>query len=138
MKVVLATIILVFLFSCASEPHQIVYEFKMVNDSEDDFLVKKHYKGTSNVFKTDTLSSGSELVFVVPRVGSYGESFGETLIPSFFDTLKVTSLETKKELNIRKRSYWEESAELDDNFLEKPGTMKGKVIYTLKIGNVIK
>ncbi len=137
MKALLATIAMVFIYSCASEPKDIVYEFKIVNDSDSDFVIKKHFKGSSNIFKSDTVVSGSEMVLVVPRVGSYGESFGESLIPSFFDTLIVNSIGSKKTINVSKRSNWKESAEFDDHFLEKPGTMKGKVIYTLKIGELI-
>jgi hypothetical protein len=137
MKVILATIFLVFLCSCASEPKNIVYEFKIVNDTDSDFVVQKHFKGSNNIFKADTLVAGSEMVLVVPRVGSYGESFGELLIPSFFDTLLVKALDSEKMINVGKRSFWKETAELDDNFLEKPGSMKGKVIYTLKMGRVV-
>lgn len=138
MKVLLTAVALVFLCSCASEPKNIIYEFKIVNDSDSDLIIKKHFKGSSNVFKADTLVSGSDMVLVVPRVGSYGESFGESLIPSFFDTLIVRTLDQKKTINVFKRSLWEESAELGDDFLEKPGTMKGKVIYTLKMGSLLK
>jgi hypothetical protein len=138
MKVVIAAILLlVFLFSCATEPKDIVYEFKIVNDTDSGFVIKKHFKGSRNVFKADTLVAGSDMVLVVPRVGSYGESFGEMLIPSFFDTLLVMTLDSKKTINVGKRSYWKETAELDDNFLEKPGSMKGKVTYTLKMGSIV-
>lgn len=136
MRISAALIFLIALFSCASEPHQIVYEFKMINDTDEDFLVRKHYKGSTNVFKADTLFSGSEIVFVVPRVGSYGQAFGENLISAFFDTLKVVSIETNENIIVNKRSLWKESVDLDDNFLEKPGTMKGKVIYTLEMEKI--
>src|SRR4051812_48413015 len=118
MKAILVTILLVFLYSCATEPKDIVYEFKIANDTDSDFVIKKHFKGSRNIFKADTLVAGSDMVLVVPRVGSYGESFGELLIPSFFDTLTVKALDSKKSINVSKRSYWKETAELDDHFLE--------------------
>jgi hypothetical protein len=137
MKVILATVALVFLCSCASEPRDIVYEFKIINDTDSDYVVEKHFKDSKGIFKADTLVAGSEMVLVVPRVGSYGEAFGESLIPSFFDTLMVNTLSNKRVVNVSKRSYWKETAELEDDFLEKPGSMKGKVIYTLKMGSIL-
>jgi hypothetical protein len=138
MKVIWVIITLVFLYSCATEPRGIVYEFKIINDTDSDYVVEKHFKDSKGVFSADTLVAGSEMVLVVPRVGSYGESFGESLIPSFFDTLLVNTLSSKRFINVSKRSYWKETAELGDDFLEKPGSMKGKVIYTLKLRNAVK
>jgi hypothetical protein len=134
----IALIPIIFLCACASEPRGIIYEFKMINDTDSDYVVKRHYRDANNGSRLDTLFAGSEMIFDVPRVGSYGESFGDQLINSFFDTLHVKLMDTKKEVNVHRRFNWKEKAELGEDFLEKPGSMKGKVIYTLKMGTVAK
>ncbi len=131
-------IILFFLYSCTSEPRGIVYEFKMINDTDTDYVIKKHYRDSKNNSGIDTLFAGSEINFSVPRVGSYDQPFGESLISSFFDTLIVRRADAKMMINVHKRSNWKEKVELDNDFMEKEGSMKGKVIYTLKMKSVIK
>ncbi|MDZ4663638.1 MAG: hypothetical protein SGJ15_02065 [Bacteroidota bacterium] len=128
-------IILVFLYACTSEPKGVIYEFKMINGTDSDYVVNKHYRYSNVDAKTDTLFARSEMSFSVPRVGSYGQSFGDSLINSFFDTLIVKMINTKKQINVSNRSNWEERSEFDQDFLEKSGSVKGKVIYTLKIGS---
>lgn len=137
MKVRIVYILIVLVFACCSEPNHIIYEFKMINDSDRDYVVKRHYRYTDINSRTDTLAIGDELVFSIPRVGSYDKPFGDTLIRSFFDTLLVKMLEPEGITYVYKRSDWKEEVEFDKDFLEKPGSIKGKVIYTLKMGSVV-
>lgn len=126
-----------FLLAC-SEPNRIIYEFNMVNDSEDMYLVKRHYRYTNIDSKTDTLFSGEQLVSAIPRVGKIDQAFGDTLIRSFFDTLLVKRIEPVQIVNVYARKSWVQSLDVDDDFLKKPGSIKGKVVYTLMMGTVVR
>jgi hypothetical protein len=129
------SIIFIFLYACTnSEPRGIIYEFKLVNETDtSSFLVRKHYKGASMNSKSDTLFPGDEVTFSVPRVGSYGVGFGDSLISCFFDTLLVRNLETNQAIDSHDRAIWKETSNLDEHFLEKEGTLKGKVMYTFSM-----
>lgn len=128
-----AFIILIFLCACSSEPKEILYEFKMVNGSDADYVVKKHYRYSETSSRTDTLFARSEMSFSVPRVGAYDKPFGDSLITSFFDTLIVEEMDTKEKIDVSNKKNWTEKLEFDQDFLEKQGSIKGKVIYTLKV-----
>lgn len=128
-----AFIFLFFLCSCTSEKKEILYEFRMVNSTDTDYLVKKHYRYSQTDTKTDTLFARSEMSFSVPRVGSYDKPFGDSLITSFFDTFIVEAMDTKEKIDVSKKKNWTEKLEFDQDFLEKQGSIKGKVIYTLKV-----
>lgn len=130
-------LIVLFLFSCSSEQKGIIYEFKLVNDSDKEYVVKRHYKYTSIESRTDTLLMGDEMVFSIPRGGNYSKGYGDSLINSFFDTLLVKMIDPERITYVYKRSLWKEEAQLDEHFLEKEGSMKGKVVYTLKLGSVV-
>ncbi len=128
-----AFIVVFFLCACASEKKDILYEFRMINGSDTDYLVKKHYRYSQSDSKTDTLFARSEMSFSVPRVGSYDKPFGDSLITSFFDTLIVQAMDTKEKIDVSNKKNWAEKLEFDQDFLENPGSIKGKVIYTLKL-----
>lgn len=137
MKVRISIIVLLFFFSCSSEKNNVVYEFKLVNDSDKEYVVKRHYKYTNIESRTDTLLIGDEMVFSIPRRGNYSQGFGDSLIYSFFDTLLVKMIEPEGITYVYKRSLWKEEAQLDDNFLEKEGSIKGKVVYTLNLKSIV-
>lgn len=122
--------------ACTSEPKEILYEFKMVNGTDTDYVVKKHYRYSQTDSRMDTLFARSEMSFSVPRVGSYDKPFGDSLISSFFDTLIVKAMDTKQKIDVSNKLNWSEKLEFDQDFLEKPGTIKGKVIYTLRVENL--
>ncbi len=122
-----------FLSACVVEPEPILFDFKFVNNLKYKLVIKRHLKKYNSPADIDTLYPSKFIVEYQSSFDCYNQNLKDTLINSFFDTLQITTVDGKINLNPFDRKNWQEVLDLKEGLTSKKGCLKGQATYILEI-----